>query len=132
MDPEPVAKWKKSAFIPDTQMEQKDRRSTVLTVEEEAIAVAFRKRALLPLDDCLYALGHHPAPDALVLCALLSAPRHQRAPDPEGDKPAEEDVQGYPWAFSISTSPRSRPAPGKLFLFVAIDRASKFAFARAC
>lgn len=31
-------------------------RSTVLTPEEEAIAVAFRKHTLLPLDDCLYAL----------------------------------------------------------------------------
>ena len=28
-------------------------RSTVLTVEEEAIVVAFRKHTLLPLDDCL-------------------------------------------------------------------------------
>lgn len=31
-------------------------RSTVLTAEEEAMVVAFRKHTLLPLDDCLYAL----------------------------------------------------------------------------
>jgi hypothetical protein len=31
-------------------------RSTVLSPEEEAIVVAFRKHTLLPLDDCLYAL----------------------------------------------------------------------------
>jgi hypothetical protein len=31
-------------------------RSTVLTAAEEAVAVAFRKHTLLPLDDCLYAL----------------------------------------------------------------------------
>jgi hypothetical protein len=31
-------------------------RSTVLSVEEEAVIVAFRKHTLLPLDDCLYAL----------------------------------------------------------------------------
>jgi hypothetical protein len=30
--------------------------STVLTLEEEAMAVAFRRHTLLPLDDCLYAL----------------------------------------------------------------------------
>ena len=30
--------------------------STVLTAEEETIAVAFRQHTLLPLDDCLYAL----------------------------------------------------------------------------
>ncbi len=31
-------------------------RSMVLTPEEEAVAVAFRQRKLLALDDCLYAL----------------------------------------------------------------------------
>jgi hypothetical protein len=30
--------------------------STVLSAEEEALAVAFRRHTLLPLDDCLYAL----------------------------------------------------------------------------
>ena len=36
-------------------MGPKDPRSTVLSVEDEAIAVAFREHRLLPLDDCLYA-----------------------------------------------------------------------------
>jgi hypothetical protein len=31
-------------------------RSTVLSVEEEAIIVAFRRHTLLPLEDCLYSL----------------------------------------------------------------------------
>jgi hypothetical protein len=30
--------------------------STVLSIEEEAVIVAFRRHTLLPLDDCLYAL----------------------------------------------------------------------------
>ncbi len=30
--------------------------STVLSAEQEGIAVAFRRHTLLPLDDCLYAL----------------------------------------------------------------------------
>lgn len=34
----------------------KDPHSTVLTRQEEAACVAFRKHSLLPLDDCLYAL----------------------------------------------------------------------------
>ena len=29
-------------------------RSTVLSVEEDAVIVAFRRYTLLPLDDCLY------------------------------------------------------------------------------
>lgn len=34
----------------------KDPRSTSLSIEEEAVVVAFRRHTLLPLDDCLYAL----------------------------------------------------------------------------
>jgi hypothetical protein len=37
-------------------MGPKTLRSTVLSSEDEAIIVAFRKHTLLPLDDCLYAL----------------------------------------------------------------------------
>ena len=33
----------------------KDAKSTMLTLDEEAIIVAFRRHTLLPLDDCLYA-----------------------------------------------------------------------------
>src|SRR5207342_249602 len=56
LDPKTVAKWKKRDFVEDAPMGPKAPRSTVLTPEEEAIAVAFRKHTLLPLDDCLYAL----------------------------------------------------------------------------
>lgn len=43
-------------FFHDGPMGTKAPRSIVLTVEEEAMAVAFRRHTLLPLDDCLYAL----------------------------------------------------------------------------
>ena len=56
LDPKTVAKWKKRDFVEDAPMGPKAPRSTVLTPEEEAVAVAFRKLTLLPLDDCLYAL----------------------------------------------------------------------------
>src|SRR5262249_58631437 len=51
-----VMKWRKRAFLYDAPMGPKVPRSTVLSAEEEALAVAFRKHTLLPLDDCLYAL----------------------------------------------------------------------------
>src|SRR5690606_31924671 len=51
-----LAKWRKRSFVHDAAMGPKAPRSTVLTPEEEAMAVAFRRHALLPLDDCLYAL----------------------------------------------------------------------------
>src|SRR3546814_6360111 len=51
-----VAKWKKRTAVKDLPTGPKDVHSTVLSIEEEAIIVAFRKHTLLPLDDCLYAL----------------------------------------------------------------------------
>jgi len=51
-----VAKWRKRNFVQDAPMGPKAPRSTVLSAEEEAVVVAFRRHTLLPLDDCLYAL----------------------------------------------------------------------------
>jgi transposase-like protein len=56
INPKTVQKWRKRSFVEDAPMGPKERRSTVLTREQEAIVVAFRKHTLLPLDDCLYAL----------------------------------------------------------------------------
>src|SRR5215204_5637987 len=56
INPKTVAKWKKRNTVQDEAMGRKQKRSTVLSQEEEALIVAFRKQTLLPLDDCLYAL----------------------------------------------------------------------------
>jgi len=53
--PETVAKWRKRPTMADASLGPKPA-STVLTAEEEAIAVAFRQHTLLPLEDCLYAV----------------------------------------------------------------------------
>ena len=51
-----VAKWKKRTSVADVPTGPTEPRSTVLTPDEEAIIVAFRRHRLLALDDCLYAL----------------------------------------------------------------------------
>ena len=56
LSPTTVQKWRKRSTTADAAMGPKELRSTVLTAEEEAIVVAFRRHTLLPLDDCLYAL----------------------------------------------------------------------------
>ena len=48
-----VAKWKRRTSVADVPTGPKEPRSTALTREEEEIIVAFRRQALLPLDDCL-------------------------------------------------------------------------------
>jgi hypothetical protein len=51
-----VAKWKKRTLVQDLPTGPKEPKSSVLTIGEEAIVVAFRRHTLLPLDDCLYSL----------------------------------------------------------------------------
>ncbi len=47
INPKTVAKWKKRSHTQDAPMDPKQKRSTVLSVEEEALIVAFRKHTLL-------------------------------------------------------------------------------------
>jgi hypothetical protein len=56
INPKTVEKRKKRASTADRKAGPKAPKSTVLTEEEEAIVVAFRRHTLLALDDCLYAL----------------------------------------------------------------------------
>ena len=56
VSPTTVQKWRRRQSTSDARMGPKEVRSTVLTPEEEATIVAFRRHTLLPLDDCLYAL----------------------------------------------------------------------------
>src|SRR6476646_6829099 len=56
VNPKTIAKWKSRKSVSDLRTGPQEPRSTVLSAEEEAVVVAFRRHALLPLDDCLYAL----------------------------------------------------------------------------
>jgi transposase InsO family protein len=105
--------------------------STILTLEQEAMIVAFRRHTLLPLDDCLYAL--QPSIPGLTRSSLHRClQRHSisRLPDLEGDKPARKKFKAYPIGFFHMDIAEVRTGEGKLYLFVAIDRTSKFAVAR--
>jgi hypothetical protein len=100
INPKTVAKWKKRSFANDAPMGPKDVRSTVLTKEEEAAAVAFRKYTLLPLDDCLYAL--QPSIPHLTRSSLHRClQRHDisRLPEVEGDKAKKQKFATYPIGY---------------------------------
>ena len=51
INPKTVAKWKKRGSVAGLPTGPKDAASTVLSIEEEAVIVAFRRHTLLPLDD---------------------------------------------------------------------------------
>ena len=47
---------RKLTSVADRPMGPTEPHSTVLSIEEETMIVAFRRHTLLPLDDCLYSL----------------------------------------------------------------------------
>jgi IS30 family transposase len=70
-----------------------------------------------------------PAPDPVVIASLPSARwDHSRLLDVEGEKPAKRTFKTYPIGFFYIDIAEVQAAEGKLYLVVAIDRTSKFAF----
>ena len=129
VNPKTVTKWKKRSSVSDLPTGPKEPRSTVLSVEEEAVVVAFRKHTLLPLDDCLYALQPtipHLTRSSLHRCLK----RHgiSRLPQVEGEASPKRKFKAYPIGYFHIDIAEVRTAQGKLYLLVAIDRTSKFAF----
>ena len=131
LNPKTVAKWKKRRFVHDAAMGPKQPRSTVLTPEQEAMAVAFRRHTLLPLDDCLYALqATIPHLTRSSLHRLFQRHGISRLPEVEGNKRVKKKFKSYPIGFFHLDIAEVRTGEGKLYLFVAIDRTSKLAFAQ--
>jgi IS30 family transposase len=92
---------------------------------------AFRRHRALPLDDRLYAL--QPSLPHLSRSALHRRPqRHgiSRLPEVGGDKPAKKPFKRYPIGYFHIDLAEVRTVEGKLNLFVAIDRTSKFVHPR--
>ena len=128
--PKTVAKWKKRTHVDDAPMGPNTPRSTVLTPEQEAACVAFRKHPLLPLDDCLYALQHSiPALTRSSLHRLFQRHDISRPPEMGGEKPATKKFKKYPIGYSHIDIAEVRTEEGTPYLFVASGRTSKFAYA---
>ena len=124
-----VMKWRARGFVQDAAMGPKSARSTVLTPQEEAMAVAFRRHTLLALDDCLYALqASIPHLTRSSLHRLFQRHDISRLPAMEGDKTARKTFKAYPIGYFHVDIAEVRAGEGKLHMLVAIDRTSKFAF----
>ncbi len=110
-------------------MGPKQRHSTILTTDEEVLIVAFKKLTLLPLDDCLYALQEtipHLTRSALHRCFQ----RHGISRLPQITEIASKKTRfkSYPIGYFHIDIAEVQTEEGKLYLFVAIDRTSKFTF----
>ena len=129
INPKTVVKWRKRGSVSDQRTGIQEPRSTVLSVEDEAVVIAFRRHTLLPLDDCFYALQptlSHLTRSSLHRC--LQRYGISRLPDTEGDRPQRSKFKGYPTGYFHIDIAEVRTEEDKLRLFVAIDRTSKFAF----
>ena len=125
-----VAKWKQRTSAADLPTVRGSQNPRCCQSKREAVIVAFRRHTLLPLDDCLYAL--QPTIPRLTRSSLhrcLQRYGIRRLPDIEGDKEPKKRFKSYPIGFfHIDIAEVQTTAEGKLYLFVAIDRTSKFAF----
>ena len=129
LNPKTVAKWRGRTVTTDAPMGPKAPKSTVLTPAEEAIIVEFRRRTLLPLDDVLgCSAGHHPQPQpkrpASLPCNATASPVCRQARPTDKRKRFKTYEIGYVHIDSCEL----RHADGKLVMFLAIDRVSKFTY----
>ena len=100
VNPKTIAKWRARTSVSDLPTGPKEPRSTVLSAEEEAVVVAFRRHTLLPLDDCLYALQPtipHLTRSSLHRC--LQRNGISRLPQVEGESSAKRKFKAYPIGY---------------------------------
>lgn len=129
VNPKTVMKWRQRPSVEDLPMGPQSPRSTVLSVEEEALCVAFRKHTLLPLDDCLYALqATLPHLTRSSLHRLFQRHDISRLPDAGNEPGKRKTFKAYPIGYFHIDIAEVRTGEGKLHMFVAIDRTSKLAF----
>ena len=116
-------------------MGPKEPRSTTLSREEEAVTVAFRKHTLcsrlmrLPLRPA----GHHPAapPPARHFIALFQRHGMSRLPHPDAPAPGRQKFKTHPiGCFHVDPAEKWPLPRANSISSVAIDRTSRFAFAR--
>jgi len=124
-----VTKWRERTSTEEAVRGPKPA-STVLTPAEEAAIVLFRQQTRLPLDDCLYALQEaipHLRRSSLHRC--LERHGISRLPDLAGAGVEKAKFKDYPIGYLHVDFAEVRTEEGKPYVFVAIDRTSKLAFA---
>src|SRR5687768_11910905 len=124
-----VTKWRARTSTADAPMGPRSPRSTVLTLIEEAMIVEFRRRTLLPLDDVMGCLKDS-IPNLTRSSLHRCLERHGISRLPDSQEKASrrgkfaETTIGYVHLDHCEL----RLTDGKLHMFLAIDRVSKFTY----
>jgi len=124
-----VTKWRTRTTTSDAPMGPSQPKSTVLSPAEEAVIVEFRRRTLLPLDDvmgCLRESIPKLSRSSLHRCLL----RHgiSRLPASEIKTVGRGKFAPTEMGYVHIDIAELRLAQGKLNMFLAIDRVSKFTY----
>jgi AcrR family transcriptional regulator/transposase-like protein len=129
INPKTVARWRQRGSVEDLKTGPKQAQSSVLTIDAEAVIVAFRQHLLLPLDDCLGALQPfipHLTRSSLHRCLQRHGISRQPSALDEWSSQTGNASQA-PGEFRLQVT-QVRLAQRKLQVFVAVERHSRFAF----
>ena len=128
LNPKTVAKRRARATTADRRTGPRKPRSSVLGELEEAAVVEFRRRTLLPLDDVLGCPRESiPALSRSALHRCLQRHGNSRLPKDEALASKRKRFAEAKIGYVHVNSCQLRSAEGKLRLFLAVDRVSKFA-----
>ena len=131
-----VWKWRKRDSVQD-RSHTAHRLRTTLTPAQEAVAVELRKTLLLPLDDLLAVvrefLNPHVSRSGLDRCLRRHGVGNLRDLKPKAPKPAHKPFKAYEPGYihiDVKYLPQMADEERRRYLFVAIDRATRWAFVR--
>lgn len=131
VNPKTIAKWKARDTVTDMPMGPRQARRKALSPTEEAACIAFRIQAMLPLDDCLYALQlMFPHLTRSNLHRLFQRQGIQRLPNaPARRFVSPADLRGPEIGHFYIGAADIRTGTGRANMFFSFDRTSKIAFA---
>ncbi len=130
INPKTVIKWKNRTSVQDKKCGAPSV-SKSLTKAEEAAAVAFRKHTKLSIEDCFYTLKAKAIPHLSLSSLYRCYKRHgiNRIEQPKKVK-KKKNFKTYPPGYVHIDITTLRTEEGRLYLFVAIDRTTKFCYVR--
>ena len=131
-----VWKWRKRDDVQD-RSHTPHRLQTTLTPAQEAVVVELRKMLLLPLDDLLAVVREFLNPkvsrSGLDRCLRRHGVSRLRDLKPKATKPAHKPFKAYEPGYlhiDVKYLPQMADEDRRRYLFVAIDRATRWVFVR--
>ena len=124
-----VQKWRQWDSVEDGRSVPQDLRPKSLSEVEEVACLFFRCTTKLPLDDCLYTL-QDPIPHLKRsnLHRLYQNYEISSFPKEENKTPETKTFIEYPIGYFYVDMAQVNTEEGRLYMFVVIERTSKFAY----